>query len=121
MGWRDKSDVRDWQLTDEERKALPEELRRFVGRTTSDTIAARTSACRKLAATARAEREALIEVRDLVKAHDELASLGEYKGIISRQAEEIAELRKALESERSLRRGATAERALAVHAEGSQR
>lgn len=111
-------------LTDEEIAFLrsdkaPETVRQFVSRQ-HESLGTRTNAYRKVAAAARAERDALVEI----------AALGAVRGVAARSvsAEERVrqleadrrQLAKELESTRKQLENATAAPAIAIHSGGRE-
>lgn len=112
-------------LTDEEIQFLksertPSAIRQFTARQ-HDSIGLRTSAYRKVAAAARAEREALLEVTALAVVQAATEGTATAQDRVSVLEAERRTLEKQLEGTRAQLLAATAAPAMAVHAEGTSR
>lgn len=115
----------DDALTEDEVSFLRSErsapiVRSFVARQ-HEVVGTRTSAYRKVAAAARAEREALMEVAMLsvVRARSEGSLIADAR--VSQLEEEQNRLERELSDTRKRLRQVTAEPALAIHGEGTTR
>lgn len=100
--------------------AVPASVREYAAQTPAK-IAVRTSAYRKVAAAARAERDAIVEVvaLNVVRARAEGRALEADRA--ARLEDEARSLQQALDQTRARLAAATAAPALAVYAEGTGR
>lgn len=98
----------------------PEAIKRFTSRQ-HDSIGVRTSAYRKVAAAARAEREALMEVAALEVVRAAASNSVAAQGRVAELESERLSIAAQLEETQKRLRVATAMPALAVHAEGTGR
>jgi hypothetical protein len=112
-------------LTDEETQFLrsertPSAIRQFAARQ-HETIGVRTSAYRKVAAAARAEREALLEIVALQVVQAASSGTVQAQDRVAQLEDERRALEGQLENTRKQLLAATAAPAMAIHSEGTQR